>query len=238
MYKHISVSTYGTEWDFISNVISQLEEGCRLQCLTNREELQSAMESAATSVIPIVFQYRNFQFILQRNNTYNTNTNSYILYATHNDTKLFTSTVAFSSMSVACGSVQTRSMSLTVLTNNSHMGLLVYIHNNSFCGEVFFTEVNGEVCYAYSSNSSTPAFSGNIIAIESNTLYTAVNTMPFQHNEAGKLFYVSEKMLLSGTVYATSDNELLDCTSVTPKTLVTINNKNYFALSANTLMEV
>ncbi|MGN0537670.1 MAG: hypothetical protein ACI4M3_06805 [Acutalibacteraceae bacterium] len=235
MYKHINVNTYGTEWDFISNVISQLES-CGLQCMTNKEELQSAMEGAAESVIPIVFQYRNFQFVLQRNNTYNVFTDSYNFYAIHNDTELFTSTVLFSNMYVYCTAVAERNISLTILINENHMEVLVYDYNENLCAEVFFIELNGEVCYACSDRNDTPAFDGNIIATESKTLYKAVNSMPFQHNESEKMFYISGKMFSSDSVYAASDNELLDCTTVMPKMLVTINDKIYYALSSNTLI--
>lgn len=237
MYKRINVSTYGTEWDFISNMILQIEN-CGIECLTDKEELKSAMESKTASVIPIVFQYLDFQFKFQRGAIYNQNVSYYNFYAIHNDTDLFTKQFSLNNKTSACDTITTRCISLVVLINNGHMELLVYDYNDSFCAEVFFTEIGGEVCYAYSDNENIPAVSGNLIAMDSKTAYTALNTMPFQHIEIEKLFYVSEKIFLNGNVYATSDNELLDCTAVTPKTLITINDKNYFALSANTLISV
>lgn len=235
MYKHINVNTYGTEWDFISNLISQIES-CGIQCMTNKEELQSVIAGKAASVIPIVFQYRSFQFVLKRLNNYSSVSNSYNFYLVHNDTELFKSSVVFSASNFNCDIVVTRKISLTILTNENHMEVLVYNYNNAFCAEVFFTEIDGEVCYAYSNDSNTFALNSNIIGIESKTIYKAVNSMPFQHNEPEKMFYISEKMFSSDGIYATSDNELLDCTTVIPKTLVTINDKTYYALSANTLI--
>lgn len=237
MYKHINVNTYGTEWDFISNLISQLEE-CRLQCMTNKEELKSAMESKAASVIPIVFQYRNFQFVLKRLNDYSSLSNSYNFYLVHNDTELFKSSVAVSGSNFNCDLVVTRKMSLTILVNENHMEVLVYNYNNAFCAEVFFTEISGEVCYAYSNDSNTLALNSNIIGIESKTIYKAVNSMPFKHNEPEKMFYISGKIFSSDGIYAASDNELLDCTTVTPKASVTVNGNIYYALSANTLIKI
>ncbi len=237
MLKRFNVNTNGTELEFISELITQLE-ACGLECLTDKDTLLTAMGNKANEVIPIQFKYGNLQFNLKRSSNFNTDASSYTFYLEYNGTQFFSYNITVATTLRDPTVIWERKTSGWVIASGNSLDIVFYDINNIFCFEVFLTYMNNAVYYSCSTNYNICAVQNSFLSVATNEIYTMVNTMPFIHNDFTKMLYISSKMFLCNSYYAATNNELLDCTNITPKTLITIDGKNYYALSQNTLIPI
>lgn len=237
MLKQITVDVTGTEWDFVSELISQFE-ACGIECITDKTELQTAMQSATGDAIPIIFQYRSFLFRLTRAAAYSSATSYYTLSCTNENGTLFYKNISFMSGQSPINTIINRKLIFNILLKEQFLSIIFYGYNDLFAADLFFAEIRNSPCYAYSDNESICAADGSIIDMASGATYNFSHALPFAHSDFSKLYILKGKRILSGTTLADECPSLIDCTSITPRSIVTIENKNYYALTKNTLIEV
>lgn len=238
MFKKINISVNGTEWEFISNLISHLE-AAGLECLTDTEALQTAMENASGEVIPIEFQYGAYKLILTRNSSnYSQHENCYTVSFLYNDTVLHSKSLQVLQYVANSTMITVRTTGILIVSADDITNIIFYNHTNGFCMEVFAVNLNDEICYSYSDIENTCAIQNVLTAVESKIVYTVHNTMTFPHNDLSKIMYIAGKLFMSSGSYAATAQSLIDCTKVTPRTVIEIDDQFYYALSANTLLAI
>lgn len=93
---------------------------------------------------------------------------------------------------------------------------------------------------AYSIAAPYTAISSTFKLVSDGTTMSRVNRVPYVYNPStlGQLETIDGKIFASGGNRMLTVSTLKDTSTVTTNTVVTIDNKNYLALDANTLMEV
>ena len=236
MYKEITVSNAGTEYAFITELVTKLED-CGFSCTTDLDEFETALTDTTDTNIPLVFEYGDYTFSMKRANSFNSsNYIYYIIFETVDNTFFSASCQISSGTSAAAGST-TRALYLNLLVNGDNMSMVFYNINKAFVTDIYLTKIDGNVCYAYTTSSSSYAVNGNIIDTSTSTVYTLNNALSFTHSDPTNMFILRNKKLMSGSSYF-SDSDLLDCSTVTGRTLIAIDGVYYLALGPNTLIPV
>lgn len=131
-----------------------------------------------------------------------------------------------------------RKMLFDIFLKEQLLSIVFYGYSALFVSDLFFAEIEGSPCYAYSDSESVCAADGNITNMDSGEVYRLNHALSFYHSEPQKIFWSKSKKILSGTTFVGESDLLNDCTGITPRTLVTINGETYFALTANTLISI
>lgn len=108
------------------------------------------------------------------------------------------------------------------------------------CDHIFAITKNDIYVFAYTASSDKYAIERNIIGTADSSTYKTLTRFNYVGGESGVDIDVStSKILLSGTQKVDEISGMFDCSTVTANSVYPCNDgKQYYALNANTLMEV
>lgn len=236
MYKNISVSVSGIEWDFIHALITEFEN-VGLICQNDLAELETATKGNTGNAIPIIFRYNDFEITLKRTMSYTQATSTYSIYVSNQNGTIFTKNLPFCNGSLGTNNVAIRGVDFLVLTSDEFLDITARNYQNVFCVEIFCTKINNQPCYAYADNESTCAVNNNIVDANRGSVYKLHNALSYSHSDTGKIYVLKTKAIIDSTTLV-QQTSLIDCTNVAARSIVTISGTNYYALSPNTLVEI
>lgn len=236
MYKKIQVSSSGTEWDFVKEWIDQFES-CGFVCTNDKDELKDKMETRAYENIPIVFTHGNITFSFVRYNNFYSSSKEYTFTLTGNNRSCSVG-VEFSLPTYDTTYKTTRKFSFDILAEENHVNITMYDYKNSFCSDIFILSMNNSVYFSKTESEGYHAIKQTLYSLDFPKSYDIHNALKFRHNEDNKLFFAQGVRYLDGDVFSMEDRKLIDCSTVTPKIVITIGEKKYFSLSPNVLIEV
>ena len=238
-----TISINSTEQEFVQTFINEFTAtDSRIVCETT--DIDAQFEYVATVTATIRFNINNCCYIdMIRSNT---NTAGIMLYTFRfiaNDTTYATASLNFASGNNNISTVATRGLNFTVASNDNAIYITIGGYNKSVPSEANFAVLalnNGEFCAAAGSTTVSTIATGNFYCTDtenSGTCIKLVNRINYEI-ESGKIEIINNKILTDSTVSTKfSDiNGLMDCSTIVPYNILTIDDKKYLAIDAHTLI--
>lgn len=237
-YLQKTVSVYGTEIEFLQAFISALTAAdSRITCTTNDLAEQFANSGANPT---FTFNFGGADTItFMRQNQSSSSTWTYSISSTAWSTSLCSLYFYSSSPSPAATEKVVRTWRFRVIsaTDLLVVDLMPYNSVTSVAQIACMTGTTKAVAYA--SASPFTAIS-NTFRLADTTTMQRVNRMPYTYSASNpsQIERITNKVFASGGTRVMTASNLMDVSTVTVGTVITMDGKNYYSLDANTLVEV
>ena len=237
-YSQRTVSHYGTELGFVKAFIGALTAAdSRITCLTTDAELDEQF-SDGDAKPAFSFDLGGVDAITFTRYTRTIGTTgSYVMRSTQWGANI--TTVYFSGDAVDVTSNANRTFRFRVAGDSNVLVVDFGGYNTSVNAQIACMTGSTKAA-AYANAAPYTAISSTFKLVSDGTTMSRVNRVPYVYNPStlGQLETIDGKIFASGGNRLLTVSTLKDTSTVTTNTVVTIDNKNYLALDANTLMEV
>lgn len=237
-YLQRTVSHYGNELGFIKAFIGALTAAdSRITCLTTDAELDEQFRDGDAKPA-FSFDLGGCDTItFTRDARTIGTTSSYVVSSTLLGANI--TTVYFSGDYVDANSNANRTFRFRVAGDSNVLVVDFGGYNTSVNAQIACMTGSTKAA-AYSNAAPYTAISSTFKLVSDGTTMSRVNRLPYVYNPSN----LGQLEIIDGKIFAAGGNRMLtvstikDTSTVTTNTVVTIDNKNYLALDANTLMEV
>lgn len=236
-YVQKTVSVYGTELEFLQAFISALTAADdRITCLTTDSELETQF-ATSTAYPTFSFSFGGADTIVfSRAYTSNTGCQNYVVSSTawsqsiaslHYNSSQNTTTKA------------TRTWRFRVISATDLLAVDLMPYNSATPVAQIACLTGTTKAVAYSNASPFTAISSTFRLADTTTMQR-INRMPYTYSASNpaQVERITNKIFASGGTRVMTVSNLLDVSTVTAGTVITMDGKNYYALDANTLVEV
>ncbi len=234
-----SISVSGTEQQFMQELVDALTSDSRIVCDTDLDE-QYTNTASYTATIDFTIN-STYTLRLKRNSTNTSTTAAYTVSVIINENSYtVTSNLSFGSSTVNTSTVTTRCFNLAMLTGDDIVEIWLAPYSaeapSGFAADIALFTGGDMNLISYSSSAATPAMKSDLYD-EGGVVYNMYDRFEFTLDNS-HVEICKNKRILSGSTSVLQYDGLIDCSSISPYSTVTIDSQNYYALSSNTLIQL
>lgn len=246
-YIEKTVSVSGTEREFIEAFINALTEAdSRITCDTSDFDTQFTKESSATVTFTVKINKFPITFIRNSVNTA-TSMNYNLNYTVNNLSK--PAYLSYCRSTASLTSIETRTWKFKIISNENFINIKFYQYNEDINSTTLIESRNISFLISDKNFVST-ATSNDITTAISNNFYTYDDeetalkefkftnqfnyTLPDRQTKIEK----SKPMITSDELLSENFKGLYDCSTVPQSQILVIEDKEYYAINANTLVPI